>query len=79
MVSGEKGEKWSSPSAELVSPSHLDGVELLQEGPEHLRIQWKHNEVNPSDFFHGEDENGFLECSPLSKWDPNEQKELEVI
>ena len=35
--------------------------------------------VNPSDFFHGEDENGFLECSSLSKWDPNGHKELEVI
>ena len=34
---------------------------------------------NHSGFFHGEEESGFLECSPLSKWDPNEQKELEVI
>ena len=30
-------------------------------------------------FFHGEEESGLLKCSPLSKWDPNEQKELEVI
>nr|POE76359.1 hypothetical protein CFP56_34525 [Quercus suber] len=79
VVSGEKGEKWSNPITEPMSPSHLDGVKLLQEGPEHLLIQWKHSEVNPSGFFHGEDENGFLECSPLSKWDPNDQKELEVI
>ena len=78
-VSGEKGEKWSNPIAEPVSPSYLDGVEMLQEGTEHLLIQWKHNEVNPSGFFHGEDENGSLECSPLSKWDPNHHKELEVI
>ena len=35
--------------------------------------------VNPSGFFQGEEEDGFLECSPLSKWDPNGQKELEVI
>ena len=35
--------------------------------------------VNPSGFFHGEEENGFLECSPLSKWDRNGHKELEVI
>ena len=27
--------------------------------------------VNPNGFFHGEDENVLLECSPLSKWDPN--------
>ena len=25
------------------------------------------------------EEGGLLECSPLSKWDPNERKELEVI
>ena len=30
-------------------------------------------------FFHGKEENGLLECSHLSKWDTNEQKELEVI
>ena len=30
-------------------------------------------------FFHGEEESGLLKCSPPSKWDPNEQKELEVI
>ena len=35
--------------------------------------------VNPSGFFQGEEEDGFLECSPLSKWDPNGQKELKVI
>ena len=29
-------------------------------------------------FFHGKEENGLLECSHLSKWDTNEQKELEV-
>ena len=69
MVSGVKGEKWS----------HLDGVEMLQEGPEHPLLQWKHSEVNSSGLFHGEDENGSLECSPLSKWDPNDHKELEVI
>ena len=69
MVSGEKGEKWS----------HLDGVEMLQVEPEHPLLQWKHSEVNPSGLFHGEDENGSLECSPLSKWDPNDHKELEVI
>ena len=69
MVSSEKGEKWS----------HLDGVEMLQDGPEHPLLQWKHSEVNPSGLFHGEDDNGSLECSPLSKWDPNDHKELEVI
>ena len=45
----------------------------------HPLLQWKHSEVNPSGLFHGEDENGSLECSPLSKWDPNDHKELEVI
>ena len=79
VVSGEKGEIWCNPSAEPMSPSHSDGVEKLQEGTEHHLIQWKHNEVNPSCFFHGEDKNGSLECSPLSKWDPNDHKELEVI
>lgn len=29
--------------------------------------------------FHGEAESGLLECSPLSRWDPFEQRELEVI
>ena len=28
---------------------------------------------------HEEEESGLLECAPLSKWDPNEQKELDVI
>ena len=79
VVSGEKGDIWNNPIAEPVLPSHLDGVEMLQEGTEHLLIQWKHSEVNPSDFFHGEDKDGSLECSPLSKWDPNDHKELEVI
>ena len=79
VVPGEKGEKWSNPSAEPVSPSYLDGVELLQEGSEQLMLQWKHSEENPSGFIHREEESGFLECSPLSKCDPNEQKELEVI
>ena len=78
-VSGEKGEKWSNPHAELVSSSYLDGEELLQDGSEHFLLQWKHSEANPSGFFHGEEESGLLECSPLSKWDPNEHKELEVI
>ena len=77
--SGAKGGDWSSPDAEPVLPSQVGGFELLQDGPEHLLSQWKHRVVNPSGFFHGEDENSFLECSPLSKWDPNGQKELEVI
>ena len=42
---------WSSPNAELVLPSQVGGVELLQDGPEHLLSQWKHNVVNPSGFF----------------------------
>ena len=79
VVSSEKGEKWSNPIAEPVLPSHLDGVEMLQEGIEHLMIQWKHSKVNPSGFFHGEGKNGSLECSPLFKLDPNDHKELEVI
>ena len=62
-----------------MSLSYLDGEELLQDGSEHFRLQWKHSEANPSGFFHREEESGLLECSPLSKWDPNEQKELEVI
>ena len=77
--SGAKGGDWSSPDAEPVLPSQVGGFELLQDGPEHLLSQWKHRVVNPSGFFHGEDENSFLECSPLSKWDPNGHKELEVI
>ena len=72
--SGEKGVIWSNPIAQPVSVSQLDGVELEQEGPEHSLIQWKSRVVNPSDCFHGEDENGLLECSPLSKWDPNDHK-----
>ena len=51
VVSDEKGEKWSNPIAELVSPSYLDRVELLQEGSEHFLLQWKYSEVNPSGFF----------------------------
>ena len=39
----------------------------------------EHGEVNPSAFSQGEEESGLLECSPLSKWDPKEHKELEVI
>ena len=66
VVPSEKGEKWSNLIVEPVSPSYLDGVELLQEGSEQLMLQWKQ-------------ESGFLEWSPLSKWNPNEQKELEVI
>ena len=77
--SGDKGGDWSSPNAEHVLSSQVGGVELLQDRPEHLLSQWKHSVVNPSGFFHGEDENGFLECSPFSKWDPNGHKELEVI
>nr|POE83745.1 hypothetical protein CFP56_06069 [Quercus suber] len=57
----------------------VGGFELLQDGPEHLLSQWKHRAVDPSGFFHGEVENDFLECSPLSIWDPNGHKELEVI
>ena len=60
-------------------PSHVCGFELLQDRPKHLLSQWKHRAVDLIGFFHGEDENDFLECSPLSKWDPNGHKELEVI
>ena len=77
--SGEKGGDSSNPDAELVLLSQVGGFELLQDGLEHLLSLWKHKEVDPSGFFHGEDENDFLECSPLSKWDPNGHKELEVI
>ena len=72
VVSGDKGVKKSNPIAELGSPSHFDGVELSQVGPEHRMIQWKNCEVNSSGHLHGEDKDGFLECSPLSKWDPND-------
>ena len=41
VVPGEKGEKWSNPSVELVSLSYLDGVELLQEGSKQLMLRWK--------------------------------------
>ena len=41
VVPGEKGEKWSNLIVEPVSPSYLDGVELLQEGFEQLMLQWK--------------------------------------
>ena len=78
-VSGEKGDKWNTSS-------HLDGDELAQDrdklaqdGSEHFLLQWKHSEENPSGFCHEEEESGLLECSPLSKWDPYEQKELDVI
>nr|POF21481.1 hypothetical protein CFP56_18520 [Quercus suber] len=79
VVSGAKGGDCSSPDVEPMLPSQVGGFKLLQDGPEHLLSQWKHRVVNPSGFFHGEEENGFLECSPLSKWDPNGHKELEVI
>ena len=80
VVSGGKGEAWwCNPSAEPVSPNHLDEVKKLQEGTEQLLIQWKHSKVNPSGFCHGEDENGSLECSSLSKWDPKDHKEVAVI
>ena len=62
-----------------MSSSYLGGDELLQDGSKHFLLQWKHSEVNPSGFSHEEEESGLLECSPPSKWDPNEQKELEVI
>ena len=78
-VSGEKGDKWNTSS-------HLDGDELAQDGDklaqdgfEHFLLQWKHSEENPSGLCHKEEESGLLECSPLSKWDPYEQKELDVI
>ena len=79
LVSGDKGVKRSNLIAKPGSPSHLNGVKLSQVGPEHLLIQWKHCEVYSSGHFHGEDKDGFLECSPLSKWDSNDQKVLEVI
>ena len=71
-VLGEKGDKWNTSS-------HLDGDELAQDGSEHFLLQWKHSEANPSGLCHEEEDSGLLECSPLSKWDPNEQKELDVI
>ena len=76
---GAKGGDCSNLDVEPVLPSQVGGFELLQDGPEHLLSQSKHRVVNPSGFLHGEEEDGFLECSPLSKWDPNGQKELEVI
>ena len=76
---GAKRGDCSSLIVEPVLPSQTGGFELLQDGPEHLLSQWKYRVVNPSGFFHGEEEDGFLECSPLSKWDPNGQKELKVI
>ena len=72
VVSSDKGVKKSNPIAELGSPSHFDGVELSQVGPEHRMIQWKNCEVNSSGHLHGDDKDGFLECSPLSKWDSND-------
>ena len=58
--SSVKGGDWSSPDVEPVLPSQVAGFELLQDGPEHLLSQWKHRVVNPSGFFHGEEENGFF-------------------
>ena len=77
--SGEKGGEWSNTDVEPMVPSQVGGFNLLQDGPEHLLSQWKHRAIDPSGFFHGEDENDLLECSLLSKWDPNGHKELEVI
>ena len=79
-VSGEKGEKWSNSSRDLDGDELAqDGNELAQDGSKHVLLQWKHSEVNSSAFSQGEEESGLLECSPLSKWDPKEHKELEVI
>ena len=75
-VSSEGGDQWCNPQADFVSPRSLDGVELIQGGSEPSLLPWKHCGVNPSGVFHGEKESGILECSPLSRWDPNEQREL---
>ena len=75
-VSGESRDQWCNPQIKLVPTSSLDGVELIQGGSEPSLLPWKHCGVNPSGVFHGEKESGILECSPLSRWDPNEQREL---
>ena len=65
MVLGEKGEKWSNTLRDLDGEElPQDGDELAQDGSEHFLLQWKHSEVNPSGFSHGEEESGLLDCSP---------------
>ena len=75
-VSSEGGDQWSNPQADFVLPRSLVGAELLQDGSKPLLLQWKHNGINSSGFFNGEEESCSLDCPPLARWDPNEQREL---
>ena len=75
-VLSEGGDQWCNPQAYFVSPRSLDGAELLQDGSEPLLLEWKHSGDKSSGFIHGEEESCSLDCPPLSRWDPNEQREL---
>ena len=73
-----KGDQWCNSFEGCVPLSNLDGVELSKGVYELSLLQWKHSEPNICGPSHGEAKSGFLECSPLSRWDPFEQRELEV-
>ena len=61
-----------------MSLSNLDGVELLKGDFEFPLLQWKHSEPNTCGPSYRETGSDLLECSPLSRWDPFEQRDLEV-
>lgn len=73
-ISSVEGDQWCAPLEGCVLLSNLDGVEFLKGDSEFPLLQWKHSEPNT----HGETGSALLECSPLSRWDPFEQRELEV-
>ena len=72
------GDQWCNPQDECVPSSDRDELELFKGGFKALLLQWKHSGTNTGGPFPGEAESGLLECSPLSRWDPFEQRELEV-
>ena len=76
--SSTNGDHWCNPQDECVPLGDRDGFELFKGGFEALLLQWKHSGTHTSSPFHGEADSGILECSPLSRWDPFEQRELKV-
>ena len=73
-----EGDQWCPSLEGCVPLSNLDGVEFLKGDSEFPLLQWKHSEPITCGLSHGETGSALLECSPLSRWDPFEQRELEV-
>ena len=57
----------------------MDYVGELQSESRLLLLSWDNNGVDDCGCGSGENDNCLLECDPLSRWDPNELRDLLLV